>query len=292
MVSVITWLHALLSRGGLKFRTIVYFGIICLTLPGCSRMEQSEKERIRRLNCKGDPIYRNSTEFFYPIATPLHTPRSPYPWESEGNLPRITKEFFRCKGSAVNPPGFDPANQTPIFDCEGSSRHGLPILYGKEGVYPILIDLLNYIQKKTGRRVVITCGHRCPVHNTYADPSKENRTSKHQIGAEVDFYVQGMEEHPLEIVALAMQYFKENPIYANDREFLEFSRYDKSDVRLAIQPWFNKEIFIKVYQKDEGRDNDNRHPHAYLSFQVRFDKEGKERVVYDWAKAHKGYPRS
>jgi len=255
-------------------------------------MEQSERERIRRLNCKGEPIYRNRNEYFYPIATPIHTPRSPYPWESEGNLPRITREFFRCKGSSVNTPLFDPSDSNPLHDCEGSSRHGLPIIHGQEGVYPILIDLLNYIQKKTGRRAIVTCGHRCPAHNIYADPSKENRTSKHQIGAEVDFYVQGMEDRPLEIVGLAMQYFREAPSYANDRESLEFKRYDKPDANIAVQPWFNKEIFIKVYQKDEGRDADNRHPHAYLSFQVRFDRESKERVLYDWAKANKGYPRS
>ncbi len=255
-------------------------------------MEQSEKERIRRLNCKGEPIYRNHNEYFYPIATPIHTPRSSYPWESEGSLPRITKEFFRCKGSSVNPSLYDPCDPNPMLDCEGSSRHGLPIIHGREDVYQILIDLLNYIQKKTGKRAIVTCGHRCPVHNAYADPSKENRTSKHQIGAEVDFYVQGMEDRPLEIVGLAMQYFREIPSYANDKEFLEFKRYDKPDGRVVIQPWFNKEIFIKVYQKDEGRDADNRHPHPYLSLQVRFDRESGERVLYDWAKANKGYPRS
>ena len=29
-------------------------------------------------------------------------------------------------------------------------------------------------------------------------------------------------------------------------------------------PWFNKEIFIKLYRKSEGRDGDNRHPYPYL----------------------------
>ena len=192
----------------------------------------------------------------------------------------------------MNPALLNSEQSESISDCGGRSRHGLPIIHGKEGVYPILIDLLNYIQRKTGRRVVITCGHRCPAHNTYADCSKENRISKHQIGAEVDFYVQGMEERPLEIVGLAMQYFQESPVYANDKEYLDFQRYTGSDTQTAIQPWFNKELLIKVYQKDEGRDQDNRHPHAYICFQVRFDKKSKERVVYSWGQAHKGYPRS
>lgn len=256
-------------------------------------MEQSEREKMRRLNCKAEPIYRNHNDIFYPAPTLQHTPRGPYPWESETKLPRITKEFFRCKGSPLNPPivdTTDPEKPTPISDCEGCSRHGLPIIRGKETVYPVLIDLLNYVQKKTGKRVIITCGHRCPHHNTYADLSKENKLSKHQIGAEVDFYVQGMEERPQEIAGIIMQYYQENPLFKKDRENQEFKRLETSD--LTVQPWLNKEIVIKLFQKHEGRDADNHHPHPYLSIQVRYDREGKEKVAYNWAKAHQGYPRS
>lgn len=251
-------------------------------------MEQTEKEKIRKANCKFEAIYRKSSDRFYSIQIPAQMVRTSYPWESEANLPRITKEFFRCKGSPINPPIIDSTG--PLSDCDGCTRHGLPIIHGKEGVYPILIDLLNYLQKKTGRRVVITCGHRCPSHNTYSDPTKENRISKHQIGAEVDFYVQGMEERPQEIVGLLMQYFQETPQYKNDKENQEFKRLEKSE--LTLQPWMNKEILIKTFQKNEGRDADNRHPHPYISIQVRYDKETKERVVYEWAKANLGYPRS
>jgi hypothetical protein len=252
-------------------------------------MEQSEKEKIRRLNCKGESIYRSQADQFYSIAQPVHTPRTSYPWESETNLPRITKDFFRCKGTSLNPPSVDPLTSTPIADCEGCSRHGLPIIRGKENVYPILIEVLNFLQKKTGKRVIITCGHRCPTHNIYADPSKDNRVSKHQMGAEVDFYVQGMEDRPQEIVGLIMQYFQEMPAYKNDKESREFKRFEKSE--LAIQPWMNKELFVKLFQKHEGRDLDNRHPHPYVSIQVRYDKESRERVAYDWAKANQNYPR-
>ena len=48
---------------------------------------------------------------------------------------------------------------------------------------------------------------------------------------------------------------------------------------LAIEPWQNKEILIKLYQKDEGRDLDNRHPHPYISIQVRYDRDRGEPVV-------------
>jgi hypothetical protein len=274
-------------------RTILFLSIIFL-LAGCSRLEKTESEKIRKRNCKGEYIYRSQSDVFSPITSPIHTPRASYPWEAEAHLPRITKEFFRCKGSLINPPILDfsdPSNPTPCADCDGGVRHGLPTFLGKEGVYPILTDLLNYLQKKTGKRVIITCGHRCPAHNTYADPSKENRTSKHQVGAEVDFYVQGMEDHPQEIVGLLMQYYQEESAYQNQKEYQTFQRYDKPDAHVAIQPWLNKEIYIKLNQKDEGRDGDNRHPHPYITIQVRYDRIRKERVTYDWERANKNSTR-
>ncbi len=254
-------------------------------------MEQSEREKVRRLNCKGETIYRSRKDILYTVSPLVHTPRAKYPWESQSNLPRITKDFFRCKGNPLNPPTVDPENPTPLIDCEGCTRHGFPVIHSKENVYPILIDLLNFVQKKTGKRVIITCGHRCPQHNTYSDPSKQNQTSKHQIGAEVDFYVQGMEDSPQEIVGILMQYYQENPIYKKDKEYQDFRRYEAA-TDVSTLPWMNKEIFIKVYQKEEGRDLDNRHPHPYISMQVRYDRQAGEKVVYTWKRAHQGYPRS
>lgn len=267
-------------------RTILILFKIAI-FSSCSGLERSEREKIRKRNCVGETIYRNHNERFFTIETPKHTQRALYPWESESNLPRITKDFFRCKGNPIHDP---ISNQgETILDCDGGNRHGLPIIQGQEGVYPILISQLNYIQKKTGKRVIITSGHRCPSHNTYVDPSPENRISKHQIGAEVDFYVQGMEDRPEEIVALLMHYYQETPGY--QKEYQTFTRYDKSDAKVAIQPWMNKEIYIKLHQKDEGRNLDNRHPHPYITIQVRYDTKKNERVVYDWQRANKGYSR-
>lgn len=265
-------------------RTIRKSLLLSLFLLSCSRMEESENEKLRRLNCKAEPIYRSQSDRFYSLPPPQHTPRAPYPWESDIKLPRITQEFFRCKGSPAHP------IQSDLCDCEGATRHGLPIIHGKEGVYPILIELLNYVQKKTGKRVIVTCGHRCPLHNRYADPSKENEVSKHQIGAEVDFYVQGMEERPQEVAGIIMQYFQEHPAYKKDKESQEFKRLNT--LEMATQPWYNKEILIKLFHKEEGRDIDNRHPHPYLCIQVRYDREANEKVSYNWTKAHQGYPKS
>lgn len=272
------------------------WALVCFLFVSCSGLEHSEREKVRRRNCQGEYIYRTKHECYYPISNPTHTPRSLYAWESPVHLPRITKEFFRCKGNPLNPSLTEAGATDGLLmthaDCEGCSRHGLPVIHGKEGVYPILLDLLNYLQRKTGKRVIITCGHRCPAHNTYADLSKDNKTSKHQIGAEVDFYVQGMEERPLEIIGLLMQYYQEMAVYQGQKEFLQFERYEKEGTKVSTPPWMNKEIFVKLYQKHEGRDEDNRHPYPYISIQVRYDKDRKERVVYTWRAANLGYPRS
>lgn len=257
-------------------------------------MKRSEKEKLKLRNSVQDPITRCSKEVLYSLDPPALKKKTLYPWEGDSNLPKITKDFFRCRGSAQNALRLDySSGDTPstYSDCEGGTRHGLPQIHGKAGVYPVLIDLLNYIQKVTSKRVVITSGHRCPQHNQYVSQDKRNQTSKHQIGAAVDFYVQGMEDQPLEIVSLLMQYYQETKSYSSQKEYQEFSRYTKSDTDVEIQPWMNKEIFIKLYQRDEGRDFDNRHPHPYLSIQVRYDRMIGERVNYEWKKANQGYSR-
>lgn len=273
-------------------RAFLFFAVLATFFQGCSGMERSSQEKIRRQNCKRDLLYRNHNQYLYAIADPEPTPRAAYPWEVDHALPRIHKEYFRCKGSILHAPR--PKEGEPgtfLYDCEGG-RHGLPILRGKEGIYPILLDLLNFVQRKTGKRVVITSGHTCPEHQAYIDSSPEARFSKHQIGAEVDFYVQGMEEEAHKVIEILMAYFQETSCYQGQKEYQTFLRYDKPDSHVKTPPWYNKEVFLKLYDQTEGRDFDNRHPYPYLSIQVRYDREAKERVVYTWQKAHKGFVTS
>ena len=35
----------------------------------------------------------------------------------------------------------DSMNIKVYLDCEGSSKHSLPLIDGKEGVYPVLLDI-------------------------------------------------------------------------------------------------------------------------------------------------------
>ncbi len=269
---------------------------LSIWLSGCSGLEQSEQEKLRRMNTKGEFIHRNHDESYYTLQIPPQKKRELYPWEEActGAHAKITKEFFRCKGSSSNPPHADhkdPTRPVNFFDCGGFQKHSLPLKGEREFVYPILIDLLNEVQAKTGSKVVITCGHRCPAHNAYADHSPYNQNSKHMIGAEVDFYVLGFESRPEEIIQILMRYYQENSLYQKEKAYTEFDRLETQNLNVSTQPWYNKEVLIKLYKKTEGRDLDNRHPYPYISIQVRFDREQNEKVICSWQKAFNCYRR-
>lgn len=264
-----------------------------LLLTGCS-IEKSQNQKVKQSNESKELIYRSSKEKLYPILELKAQVRDPYPWELgyAGMHPKITKEAFRCKGDLKHPSkAKEDAPSQLIHDCGGGLKHSLPVQAGKEYVYPILLDLLNYIQIKTSCPVVVTCGHRCPSHNSYADSSIYNLSSKHMMGAEVDFYVAGMENKPQEVIDLVMKYYAEKEAYRGQKEYTRFQTLDNVKVNVSTPPWYNKEILIKLYHKEEGRDFDNDHPFPYLSLQVRFDREKNEKVTYSWEKAFNGYMR-
>ena len=48
------------------------------------------------------------------------------------------------------------------------------------------------------------------------------------MGAEVSFYVQGMEQKPQEIVNLLMEYYQR---YEHGQELVQFQRYEKTLVQ-------------------------------------------------------------
>lgn len=256
-----------------------FYVLILLLLVACQT--DTRPKEFMALSSEDPSIY---------IAEPKRAVIAPYPWEDETALTirPITKEYFRCKGTFLNPPRvvMDGTKEIARFyDCSGGEKHSLPLESGKEHIYPILLELVNEIQKKTNSPVIITSGHRCPSHQAYIDSSPKGSGSKHLIGAQVTFYVQGLEACPERILQLIFDYYKTAEAYQGKNEYITFSRYEKeSDV--ATSPWCNKEVFIKLYQKDEGRDFDNRHPYPYLSIQVRFDREKNEAVTVSYAKAN------
>lgn len=269
---------------------------LILSLSSCSDSESNFLFLNKTENLHGEYIYRKDNESFIDSAVPEKNKYPIYSWEVHHSylLPPITKEYFRCKGSALNPEKIIMENNEiqKFKDCEGREKHGLPLQNGREFVYPILIDLLNYIQKKTEQRVVITSGHRCPEHNDYVDSSKINKFSKHMIAAEVAFYVETLESEPLKVIDLIKEYYHLIDENKNNPEYSIFHRYENGNTNVVTKPWFNKEVFIKLFSKTEGRDFDNRHPYPYISIQVRFDRELNEKVSYTWNKAYRQYLRN
>ncbi len=269
-------------------RIIILFFFILLS---CT---SKDYQNFKRKNLKVEMIERSKDDVYYSVNEPKQNKTVLYPFE-EDNLGffKITKDFFRCKGNPLNPERIDERNINDVkvfLDCEGPSKHGLALINSKEGVYPILIDILNYIQNKANKKIVITCGHRCPIHNAYADILNDAKSSKHMIGAEVDFYVQGLEQNPNKVVDMIIEFYNENTKYKGKEEFGKFVRYQEA-TNVSTQPWYNKEIFITLYQYNEGRDFDNRHPYPYISIQVLWDRNTKATVNYTWDKANKGYLR-
>jgi hypothetical protein len=244
----------------------------------------SKDQKVCKQRLSGNYVFRLHDEYFFKPSPPLPHSHPSYPWEDKyiGKYPHITKEFFRCKGNPLNPVVIQTtAGKEPnkYFDCQGGRKHGLPLRDGQEFIYPCLLELLNYLQQQTDQRVIITCGHRCPEHNLYADHKSENWGSKHTIGAEVDFYIEGMENEPQALIPLIEQYYSKT--FPNQSDYICFQRFEKGGLNVSTPPWFNKEIFIKLYLAHEGRDCDNQHPYPYLGIQVRTDRASSTKVSYD-----------
>ena len=89
------------------------------------------------------------------------------------------------------------------------------------------------------------------------------------LAAEVDFYVEGIA--PYTVLEYIKEYYNHEP----------FERYHREGINISTPPWYNKEIFIKLYLPDEGRDGDNKHSHPYLGIQVRYDRDLDQTVAFD-----------
>jgi hypothetical protein len=268
--------------------------ILLVLLAGCCGFEESQSRAIRRANEKAEYIYRRHDEQRFQLPQPTPRSRGPVPscalnGTGSQQHPRITKEFFRCRGSSTHPIRSckeASGDTVQLLDCTGPAGHGLPLRDGNEFVYPILIDLLNYVQDQTGKRVVITSGHRCPAHARYIDPRPSSQTTRHLIGAAVDFYVEGTD--PLTVVQLLQAFYRQPGYQKADQEF---ARSTKLDPGTSIPAWYNREILIKLLGPSEERNLDNNHTHSYITLQVRWDRATSKRVVTTWQEAFYNYPR-
>lgn len=275
---------ALLFDRQKRGRMLLLFGFLSIIASLFASCENSRENEFKLSTHKGEYIGRSASDRLE-IPPLKKVDARIYPWEKKyvGNFPKLTKEYFRCKGKCLNPNKL--IGDIYVSDCEGNRQHSLPLRNDKEFIYPILIRLLNYVQAKTEKQVIVTSGHRCPAHNRYVDSSPKNEYSKHMLGAEADFYVRGMEHAPEKVVEELQAYFRESPEYNGLKEYQEFQRWEKSECGVTTLPWYNKEVFIKLYKPHEGRNHDNAHPFPYIAIQVRYDREKKERVLYSWEQA-------
>jgi hypothetical protein len=78
-----------------SLKKVLYY-LCAILLVGCSGMEHSELEKLKKMNARGEFVHRNHDEYHYAIATPEHHLREKYPWEMTyiGKHARITKEYF------------------------------------------------------------------------------------------------------------------------------------------------------------------------------------------------------
>ena len=100
------------------------------------------------------------------------------------------------------------------------------------------------------------------------------------LGAEVDFYIAGMEDKHEEIIALLQKFYENSP-----KEYAHFSRYEKEKLNVTTPPWYNKEIFIKLYKEEEGRNFDNGVPYPLIGIQLRLDAETQKPIIFEESKA-------
>jgi len=231
---------------------------------------------------KGEYINREKGESRIDLSKPQKTVADKYPWERiTPSLPLLTKEHFRCKGCYINPSKMVVkwGQEELCRDCDGIDGHSLPIKDDREFIYPVLIQMLNDVQQHLGAHVCITSGHRCLDHHTYATDGFGKVNSKHMIGAAVTFYVQNFENTP-EVVVDALQacYQKKSPA-AFESTDVAFQRWDLDKTDVSTPPWYNKELFIKIYRSHEGRDGDNNHSYPFISLQVRYDRDRKDKVL-------------
>ena len=256
--------------------------ILAFSLYGCSGLEQSEQEKIKKTQALSEPILRYRDEKFHAICFPEQKIRERYSWENTTahKFPKITKEAFRCKGSGSPKPKISRENLA-MFDCQGADKHSLPIYEDKEFIYPALLEILNELQDQLKRKVVVTAGHRCYKHQTFLLGTTTGAVTKYVLGAQVDFLIDGIEASSGKIIDCLQEYYKR--VFPDQKEY----QLEKS----VIGVWHNKEISMRVYAKHEGRNEDNTHDLPYLSIELKHDRVLDKKIQVNYQQALSGYYR-
>src|SRR5262245_52233460 len=100
----------------LKYFPIMLCTILCLC---CSESRDDN-------NPKGEYIYRLHNEYMFNPPEPKKNDHKIFAWDDEtiDGIPKITKEFFRCRGNLLNPDKDIVVNNEniKISDCGGINK--------------------------------------------------------------------------------------------------------------------------------------------------------------------------
>lgn len=220
-----------------------------LLLVSCTDLKTVKEEEIRRKNATREPLVRTLEDVRFPIFIPLKKTRTSYPWESANKrLVPLSPEDLRCKGSPLHPSRSLPVLDGGIHEIKDCTPHSLPKMEGEEVYSKLILEKLNLIQRELGRQVLITSGHRCPIHNIYCNPTGTAVFNKHLVAARVDFIVQT--DSPEEVVDILRRHSKDKFTQAGDR----------------LQ-WNSSELSIQWTRSLDLRDFDNRHNLPYFTIE-------------------------
>jgi hypothetical protein len=232
----------------------MHYILLFVALVSCNRVQKRHEKQVRNYYKKVGHIsrYKNQRQFSFTVGNPRSAPEYPFSTTNRYGLRKITKELFRCKGSGAS----KLTENGWLFDCNAIHTHSLPVQDTREFIYQEFLDLLNALQDKTGKRVLVHEGHRCPKHNHYLDSSYKNSFSKHQIAARVTFSLQGYSLP--ETIDVIREYYTScnNPLYIK-----------------AEGIWSNK--YIRVYAMQP------------IALELMFDRDSQKRVEYSYRQAHK-----
>lgn len=175
----------------------------------------------------------------------------------------ITENDFICKGDSTNQQYI--WNNVNYSDCCGNH---LP----ESGINSDLIEVLNILQEKFNSKVIIISGYRCQQHNNYiaaelfnyinpyndsGNPYEVSMRSKHMMGAAADFYVEGYEFKPEEVIDTILSIIgRDNlriyPLSQKTRSGFYDNSYYTYNAYSTSSWWFHP------YSPSEGRDIDCR----------------------------------
>lgn len=254
--------------------------VLCL-FTSCSGMQESERYQLRRAN---ETRVQISNVEYRPCSNKVNCKQDynvdalTYPWEISlpCGIESITINDFRCKGSVSHKKKASKGRSTSVYimDCNSES-HSLPLRGGKEYVFPVLIDMCNYVQQELKSCVKIAAGHRCDAHSRYQLASLRNVGSRHRACALVTLYVENCSDTPEKVVD-SIASFLASDCYKRDNIFKTSCKYIHQGTKNARLT--SKEFDVGIASQEALQDSEHLSAPYYITIKVLYDYEAKSSV--------------